>query len=104
MIKTFVGGQIIKEFLRTVSDIIPHDNKNIISKVRSSRFIAVRRRVLETSGSIKRKHQREPHKAACYIHGVDMDFNRTEGLAALRPIKWTVAGADLQGQHNVETS
>jgi hypothetical protein len=59
MIKTFVGGQIIKEFLRTVSDVILHDNKNIISKVCSSRFIAVRLRVLETSGSVKYESSNE---------------------------------------------
>jgi hypothetical protein len=31
-IKIFIDGQIVKEFLREVSDFVPHDNKNFISK------------------------------------------------------------------------
>jgi hypothetical protein len=107
-IKTFVGGQIIKEILRAVSNVVSHDNKNIISKISLSRFILVRR-IQETSNSIKYESllwfsvamgestNKNNTKHFALFHGVEMDFNRTEGLASLWPIKWTTAGADLWG-------
>jgi hypothetical protein len=42
----------MKEFLRAVSDVVPHENKIIIYKISSSRFIVVRR-IQETSNNIK---------------------------------------------------
>jgi hypothetical protein len=113
--KPFPDGEFLEECLENVADIICPDKKVQFAKVSLSRQ-TVARRIDELATSVEKTLKcratnfefyslalddscdaSNTAQLAIFLRGVDKDFNITEELAALVPLKGTIKANDLKG-------
>jgi hypothetical protein len=114
--KPFADGEMIKECLTAVAEIAFSDKKDIISKISLSRFTIGRRiedmseNITATLGERIQKFEwcslaldescdiSDKSQLAIFVRGIDSNFNITEELGSLIPMKGTTTGKDLYNE------
>jgi hypothetical protein len=114
--KPFADGEMIKECLTAVAEIAFPDKKDIISKISLSRF-TIGRRIEDMSENITailgERIQKfewcslaldescdisDKSQLAIFVRAIDSNFNITEELGSLIPMKGTTTGKDLYNE------
>src|SRR5277367_463258 len=114
--KPFSDGEIVKECLEAVADVMFPEKKRDISKISLSRF-TMGRRVEDMSSDIEETLKsktsafewfslavdestdiNDTAQLAVFIRGINKEFTVTEELAALQSMKGTTTGEDLYAE------
>lgn len=112
-LKSFKDGEVVKECLSSVADILFPDKKTLVAKISLNRMTVSRRvedMAIDIEENLKRKCSEfkwfslaidestdvsDTAQLSIFIRGIDSSFNVTEEILSLSPMKDTTKGVDI---------